>query len=578
MTNTNEKPKKGLFANTILMIILILVVSIIGGSVMFYLLSNHNKSDFREYFAYGDSIVTVQDDKYQQVTNTPVFNEAGDLYISFEYVKNNIDEYIYWDEDLGKLTITTSDEVIRFKEDDTTYFVNGEPFALELPVKLYNNEPYLPASLLESLYNHTFTYFPETNIVLVDDRNKPTTTATLKSNTILRYEPNRKGVIEDKLEKGSTVEVFDEYDNFTKIVANDGKVGYIKTNELNDDRYTAVDESRDVEEEPRTLDENFVMVWDNITNIDANSTQSARTTHEGVNVLCPTWFKFDREKLDGTIISYADKDYVDYAHENGYMVWGCVSDVADAYDTVVLENILPNSDYRERAIKQLLSYMTIYDLDGLNIDFEVLRPENSDDYVQFFRELYPYMKKEGKYLSVDTYVPSDWSQYFRRADVAQSVDYFMIMAYDEHNPSTEPGPVASYDFVEQGIVDSLELIPKEKLVLGIPFYTRVWKETVVDGVVQSSYVTDLGMDTAIKRFEKNNATYTYDYDSKYTLAEYTTIEDGNTVTYKAWLETNESIKDKVDLANKYDLQGVSGWRRGLQGEGTFETIDATLER
>ncbi len=573
-----RRKNKNRFDRIAIVALIVVFISIIGGVGISMLLSNHHSADFREYFAYGDGIVTVQDDKYREVTNRTVMVD-NNLYLSYEYVKNNIDQYIFWDENLRKLTITTSDEVIRFKEADTTYFVNDESFELELPVKLINDAPYLPQSLIESLYDFKIQYLPEKDIVVVYDLTKESTFSKLKSNTTIRYDPSKKGVIESKLKKGESIQIFDQYDNYTKIVTSTGLVGYIKTSSIKDSETTSTPGIATEGEQYTTkpIEGKITVLWDQISNTDASSTPEKRITHDGVDVLSPTWFKFDRDKLDGTVISYADKDYVNWAHDNGYLVWGLVSDVADSYDTVVLENILPNSDYRERAIKQLLSYMSIYDLDGLNIDFEVLRAEHGDEYLQFFRELYPYMKKEGKYLSVDTYVPSEWSQYFRRADVAQSVDYFMIMAYDEHNPSTTAGPVASYNFVDKGIVDSLELIPKEKLILGVPFYTVIWKESVVDGAVQSSYYKAQGMDVVWKKFEDNNAVFTTDAESGYTVGEYTVVEDGNTVTYKAWLENNSSIQDKVELADKYDLTGVAGWRRGLEGVGVLETINNTLK-
>lgn len=572
MNTNNKKPMKINKFRLFLVIIITLIISIGLGFLIFINLSNHKHIDFRNYFNFGDQIVTVQDDQYQSVTNAPKIIDDN-IYISFDYVKEHIDEYIYWDNELGKLTITNSDEVIKFNGEDTTYFVNGEPFTLNLPVTIVDGVPYIPKSLIESLYNFEITYKDNTNILLVKDLTKTATYAQLKSNTTLRYEANKKGVIEDKLKKGENVQIFDAYDDYTKIVAEDGKVGYIKTKKIGQ-----ISEVQGIEEKAQTyvtkpINEPIIMVWDNITNTDANRTKDARTLHDGLNVLAPTWFKFDREKLDGTIVSYADIDYVNYAHNNGYMVWGLVSDVADSYDSVISSAILPNSDYRENAIKQLLSYMTIYNLDGLNIDIEMLNSKDSDSYVQFFRELYPYMKAEGKYLSVDVYVPSPWTEHFRRADVAKSVDYFCVMAYDEHTSGEKIGPVASIDFVEKAITDSLELMPKEKLILGVPFYTRVWKSEVVDGIVVDSRVGDYSLDRAKKMFEENSATTIYDSKTGYNYSEYTTVEDGNAVTYKAWLEDDESLKDKVELVNKYQIKGVAGWRRGLQSEGTFSMIN-----
>lgn len=577
MDNRKKIPSKKSNLKAILIVIISIISMLLIGTMIFLALSNHKQIDFRTYFNFGDDIITVKEDKYQDVTNKPQIKDDN-LYLSYDYVRANIDEYIFWDDELKKLTITTSDEVIRFKSEDTTYFVNDSTKTLDIPVTIINDVPYVPETLIESLYSFDITYFPVRNIVVVDDRKIENKIGSLKSNATLRYEPNRKGVIENKLKKNEELTIFDEYDSFTKVMTSEGLVGYLKTDELSKD-FTIVEATVEREETYATkpIDGNIIMAWDMITNVDANNTSSARTLHTGVNVLSPTWFKFDREKLDGTVISVADKNYVDFAHRNGYMVWGLVSDVLDSYDGVVLKNVLPNSDYRQKAIKQLLSYMTIYELDGLNIDFEMLRAEDSDAYVQFFRELYPYMKAEGKYLSVDMTVPMEWSSYYRRDDVAKSVDYFCIMAYDEHyNGGGIIGPVASIGFVENGIIKTLESVPKEKIILGVPFYTRIWKTYDVDGVSTDFYVADYAMASAEKKFKENNATFKYDSKTGYTYAEYIVTENGKTVTYKAWLEDADSIRDKVELVNKYGIKGVAGWRRGLQADGIFELIDDTV--
>ena len=53
-------------------------------------------------------------------------------------------------------------------------------------------------------------------------------------------------------------------------------------------------------------------------------------------------------------------------------------------------------------------------------------------------------------------------------------DYVIIMGYDEHYAGGEAGPVSSISFVDNGIKDTLEVVPKEKVINAIPFYTRLW--------------------------------------------------------------------------------------------------------
>ena len=53
------------------------------------------------------------------------------------------------------------------------------------------------------------------------------------------------------------------------------------------------------------------------------------------------------------------------------------------------------------------------------------------------------------------------------------------MAYDEHYNGSDEGSVASIGFVRQGIEDTLKDVPAEQVILGVPFYTRVWELTPV---------------------------------------------------------------------------------------------------
>ena len=50
----------------------------------------------------------------------------------------------------------------------------------------------------------------------------------------------------------------------------------------------------------------------------------------------------------------------------------------------------------------------------------------------------------------------------------------IIMGYDEHYAGGEAGSVSSIGYVENGIKDMLSLVPKEKVINAVPFYTRLW--------------------------------------------------------------------------------------------------------
>ena len=197
----------------------------------------------------------------------------------------------------------------------------------------------------------------------------------------------------------------------------------------------------------------------------------------GVNVVSPTWFELSG--TDGTIKNLGSLDYVNWAKTKGYQVWGLFS---NAFDPDLTHEALQNYETRQKMIRQLLIYSQMYQLDGINIDIENVREEDGPLVTQFVREATPYFHQAGLIVSMDiTFISSgNWSAFYEREKLAETVDYLMVMAYDEHwGTSEEAGSVASFPWVETNLQKLLEVVPNEKLILGVPLYTRLWevKET-----------------------------------------------------------------------------------------------------
>jgi spore germination protein YaaH len=152
-----------------------------------------------------------------------------------------------------------------------------------------------------------------------------------------------------------------------------------------------------------------------------------------------------------------------------------------------------------------------------------------------------------------------------------SVDYMMVMTYDEHW-STSPiaGSVSSLPWVEEGIAQIIEEdgVPASKIVMGIPFYTRIWTE---QGKVTSKAVS---MEVVQKLIKEKKLTPTFDPDTGQNYVEYT---EGNK-KIKIWIEDARSIASRVDLAKKLDLAGVASWSRSFETPDIWTTIQSGLEK
>ncbi|KKB43680.1 glycosyl hydrolase family 18 protein [Bacillus thermotolerans] len=243
---------------------------------------------------------------------------------------------------------------------------------------------------------------------------------------------------------------------------------------------------------------------------------------------------------------------------------------------------------KNQLIPQMLDLIDQYNLDGVQIDIEHVTEEDKEGYINFVKELRSKLPNQ-KELSVAVAAnPNGWKEgwhgAYEYAELAKYSDYLMLMAYDQHSMSSrEPGPVASLPFVEQSIQYALsEGVPPEKILLGIPFYGRIWSE---DGSISG---LDVSLEIAEDLIEKYNGEVSYDHEYESPVA-YITIspEDEWTIlekwkvpltpgNYTLWYENMNSLKVKLQLVQKYNLKGTGNWSLGQETEQVWNNYKQWL--
>lgn len=507
-----------------------------------------------------------------EVMNRPARVDGGVAYIPLDVIREQLDPTLVWDAARDIISISTSDKLIQLQTAGLTGFVNLKPVNLEFPLIVVDRVPYLPSDILEQVYPVRIGISSDSRVVTVDQADQPVIAGKAVGTAVIRLTPTRKAPKVAHLKDGETLKVYREDQGWLLVRTEAGRAGYVPKSGVTITGVIPGEGRKSPTFRSWTpLGDRINLVWEYVGNRTPKTIDIPKMP--GLNVVSPTWFHVIDN--DGNVSNAADRAYVRWAAERGYQVWGLVT---NGFDRDRTKAVLSDPAKREKIVRQLLNYAALYDLDGINIDFENLYPEDKGLLVQFVRELTPLAHEAGLVVSIDVTIKSQskyWSLPYDRKVLGAIVDYVALMAYDENSKNGgKAGSVASLPWVEKGVKSLLEEVPAEKILLGVPFYTRLWtEEKKPDGTVEVT-ARAVSMDAAREWVKETGVPLTWDEAAGQAYAE---KADGNNVT-KVWLEDEKSMAARVELVRKYNLAGLAAWRRGFEEEAIWTTINVGMQK
>ncbi|MCR5792678.1 MAG: glycosyl hydrolase family 18 [Lachnospiraceae bacterium] len=562
---TNKQKKVyGIFALAVIAIIALAVV-------IEHFTPSKEHMALSEYFpkVTQDEMLVIMQDKLSKEQGIYM---DGKPYISYELLTEKINKRFYFDSIENQLLYTTATEEISAAVDSKEYYTNKSKSTVDYNiVHLNGDKVYVALDYVKQYTALDYQFFEDPNRVVIKYKfNTPIHLRTAKKEAAVRYEPNIKSPILYDLQPKEEILCFDGKDEgtkgFIKVMTESGITGYAKVNRLNDSVETEYTTDF-VPQEYSHISKDFEinMAFHQVTNRDANDNLiNMLEKTKGVNVVAPTWFTL--AESDGSIASLASENYVERAHKAGVEVWAVVKDFDTEVDPAPL---LKATTSRQKLVKELTATAIQYDLDGINVDFEKVREEDVEAYLEFIRELSIKCRGNGLVLSIDNYVPSDYTNYFDREEQAAVADYVVTMAYDEHTSGDEEaGSVSSLSFVKQALEDLEGQIPATQSIIAIPFYTRLWKEEDGDNGGVSVSSEAYGMENAAKVLESNEVKTVWLKDMGQYYGEY----DADGATYRMWLEDVTSLEEKLKEIKAKKVAGIAEWRLGLETEEAWSVI------
>lgn len=554
----------------IIAIVLICVVVGVnfGGKIKEKYSYGTERADLNSYFNLSSSdeiAIVLQDSKIDYKAKY----KDGAVYFDKDTVGDYFTERFYYDSNENLLLYTNAVTTIRTEVGSKEYTEAGETFSYGYPICFTEgNTLYICAEFIRKFANFYYEVYENPNRMQLYTEWGEKTVANIKGDTQVRWKGGVKSEILTDVKAGDTVEILEVMDDWTKVKTDDVFIGYVPNSKLSDTsviKEVPVNDVKEPEYTSLTRDTKINLTWHNIEYAqDAASLYNICAYIKSVNVISPTWYWLSDN--DGNFESIATKDYVDAAHNMGMEVWPLLANFHTDTEVSLME-VLSYTSKREKLIKNLVAETLSWNAQGINIDFEQVPSSVADHYIQFIRELSLACHEAGLVVSVDNYVPSEYTAHYNRKEQGLYVDYVIIMGYDEHYAGSEIGSVASMSWMRDGIEDTIALVDKKKVINAIPFYTRVWKTSNGETVSEA-----VDMMVANNFLKKHKITTTYDEATNQNYGECT--DDG--IFYQVWMEDADSVKTRLSVMSTLDIAGVASWKLGQETRDIWDLIEAYM--
>ena len=579
--NPKKKKKKGKAG--FLFILLILLAVICAG--VYLLIPSKNRVSHNQYFGLEDDnqYGLIVNSEIVDITNGAPFEENGVWYLPFSTLYYEISDAFYYDglallytDPLqtysaapGESFYTDSDGIKYTLTYQPCYFKDGSLCIALDYLKLMDYSYYTVDDTMKSIW------------VFNDWSEQPR--ASLLKDTKARTQAGIKNDIVASLATGDVVTVLEQGASWSQVQTQTGLIGYVQNKMLGEitEEAKAVPDGRPLPKYTNiAMDEMVVMGWHQVFSESGYSQlDDIISTAKGMNVICPTWFTI--KDNDGNIQNLGEKKYVTKAHKAGLQVWVMLDDINISTDGL---QVFGTTSHRKTLITAVIDAVKELGADGINLDVETI--------IQFIRELSAACRKEKLVLSVDNYSPMPHTAFYDRTQQGQVVDYVVVMAYDEHYvKGPEAGSTSSLAFVKQSAERTIAEVPKEKVIVGLPFYSRLWCETPADSESDKTDNSQVFVDNSDGTYDSKNNKYLLsskgvsmegenniirEHDLSLTwlddVGQFYTEYEENGSWYRLWVEDENSMDLKMQAACSYEPGGVAFFKLNMENKETWSII------
>lgn len=265
-------------------------------------------------------------------------------------------------------------------------------------------------------------------------------------------------------------------------------------------------------------------------------------------------------KADGSFDPIDDTRWISLARNNNVAPVMVITNIkaTGGFDSDIAHGVLTNEQAQLNLINNIVTTMNAKNYYALNIDFEYIYPYDRQSYNQFLRRITERMHSLG-YMVFTAVAPklsaSQMGLLYEAHDYpihGAVVDRVILMTYEWGYLAGPPQAVAPLNQVKRVLDYAVSVIPRSKILLGIPNYAYDWTLPYVKGTKASTFSNV----EAVARAARNHADIKYDAGAQ---SPYYNYYDDQKRQHIVWFEDARSIVQKLNLVEEYRLAGVSYW-------------------
>jgi len=214
-----------------------------------------------------------------------------------------------------------------------------------------------------------------------------------------------------------------------------------------------------------------------------------------------------------------------------------------------LAQMLAHPEARAKLSKSLADFVVSQHQSGVVLDFELIEQTTQPDFSKFIHDLAAAMHAANLKLMV-ALPAADWSYDYKY--ISSQADAVILMNYDLHYPTSDPGPIASQDWFERNIENILKIVPADKIVMGIANYGYDWPAKTKAN--PHPVATGVTFQQAIITAVESQSDVTFDAD---TLNPHYSYADEQNTIHTVWMLDGVTGYNQLRAAERQGVRGTA---------------------